>query len=49
VSVAAKRALTKAVIDIGSNSIKLRVAGKEGNRLHTVLDVTEVVRLGKRL
>ena len=41
--------LTKAVIDIGSNSIKLRVVSKEGNRLRTVLDTTEVVRLGKGL
>ena len=40
---------TKAVIDIGSNSIKLRVVSKEGNRLRTVLDTTEVVRLGKSL
>ena len=44
-----ERAQTKAVIDIGSNSIKLRVVRKEGNRLNTVLDTTEVVRLGKGL
>ena len=37
------------MIDIGSNSIKLCVAAKEGNRLRTVLDATEVVRLGKGL
>ena len=43
------RTLTKAVIDIGSNSIKLRVVSKKGNMLRTVLDTTEVVRLGKRL
>ncbi|MCL2009191.1 MAG: Ppx/GppA family phosphatase [Synergistaceae bacterium] len=43
------RALTKAVIDIGSNSVKLRIVSKKGNRLYTVLDTTEVVRLGKGL
>ena len=43
------REKTKAVIDIGSNSIKLRVVRKEANRLRTVLDTTEVVRLGKGL
>ena len=42
-------AQTKAVIDIGSNSVKLRIARKEGDRLRTVLDTTEVVRLGKGL
>jgi len=41
--------LTKAVIDIGSNSIKLRVISKKGNVLRTILDTTEVVRLGRRL
>ena len=43
------RVLTKAVIDIGSNSIKLRVISKKGNVLRTLMDTTEVVRLGKRL
>ena len=41
------RSLKKAVIDIGSNSIKLRIVSKEGNRLRTVLDTTEAVRLGR--
>lgn len=37
----------KAVIDIGSNSIKLRIVQKNGEILRTLLDTTEVVRLGK--
>ena len=41
--------LTKAVIDIGSNSIKLRVISKKGSVLRTILDTTEVVRLGRGL
>ena len=45
----AERVNSKAVIDIGSNSIKLRVACKEENKLRTVLDTTEVVRLGQGL
>ena len=44
-----RRGDTKAVIDIGSNSIKLRVVRKQGNVLRTLLDTTEVVRLGKGL
>ena len=44
-----RRTQTKAVIDIGSNSIKLHVVSKVGNRLRTLLDTTEVVRLGKGL
>lgn len=40
---------TKAVIDIGSNSIKLRVVRKQGDVLRTLVDTTEVVRLGKGL
>ncbi|MDR1622609.1 MAG: Ppx/GppA family phosphatase [Synergistaceae bacterium] len=39
----------KAVVDIGSNSIKLRVARKKGSSVYTVFDTTEVVRLGKGL
>lgn len=39
----------KSVIDIGSNSMKLRVARKKGTTVHTLVDVTEVVRLGKGL
>ena len=39
----------KAVIDIGSNSIKLRVVCKQGRLLRTLVDTTEVVRLGKGL
>lgn len=38
---------TRAVIDIGSNSIKLRVVRKQGDVLHTLTDRTEAVRLGK--
>ncbi|MDR1379136.1 MAG: hypothetical protein LBJ36_08805 [Synergistaceae bacterium] len=40
---------TKAVIDIGSNSIKMRVVRKQGLLLRTLLDTTEVVRLGAGL
>ncbi|MDR1977725.1 MAG: Ppx/GppA family phosphatase [Synergistaceae bacterium] len=40
---------TKAVIDIGSNSIKLRVARKRGETIRTLVDTTEVVRLGQGL
>jgi exopolyphosphatase/guanosine-5'-triphosphate,3'-diphosphate pyrophosphatase len=43
------RSVVKAVIDIGSNSIKLRVVRKDGGRLRTVLDITEPVRLGSGL
>jgi exopolyphosphatase/guanosine-5'-triphosphate,3'-diphosphate pyrophosphatase len=39
----------KAVVDIGSNSIKLRVACKKGAAIRTLIDTTEVVRLGKGL
>ncbi|MDR2178875.1 MAG: Ppx/GppA family phosphatase [Synergistaceae bacterium] len=39
----------KAVVDIGSNSIKLRVACKIGAMIRTLIDTTEVVRLGKGL
>ena len=44
-----RRSDTKAVIDIGSNSIKLRVVRKQGDVLRTLVDTTEVVRLGKGL
>lgn len=37
----------KAVIDIGSNSIKLRVARCRKERIEVLLDSTEVVRLGR--
>jgi exopolyphosphatase/guanosine-5'-triphosphate,3'-diphosphate pyrophosphatase len=37
---------TNAVIDIGSNSIKLRVVRRWKNVLRTLVDTTEVVRLG---
>ena len=43
------RSDTKAVIDIGSNSIKLRVARKRSGRLRTLVDTTEVVGLGRGL
>jgi exopolyphosphatase/guanosine-5'-triphosphate,3'-diphosphate pyrophosphatase len=39
----------KAVVDIGSNSIKLRVARKRGTVIRALFDTTEVVRLGKGL
>lgn len=38
----------KAVVDIGSNSIKLRVARCLEGRIEVLLDTTEVVRLGRR-
>lgn len=43
----ARSASIKAVIDIGSNSIKLRVARCRGARVDVSLDTTEVVRLGR--
>ncbi len=39
--------MVKAVIDIGSNSIKMRVAGVDGGKVHVIRDETEVVRLGR--
>ena len=39
----------KAVIDIGSNSIKLRVGRFRRGRIEVLLDSTEVVRLGRGL
>ncbi len=37
----------KAVIDVGSNSIKLRVGKVEGGKFQTLLDTTEAVRIGR--
>ena len=42
------RNAAKAVVDIGSNSIKLRVAHRRQDRIEVLLDTTEVVRLGRR-
>ncbi len=39
--------MIKAVIDIGSNSIKMRVARVVCGRVHVIRDETEVVRLGR--
>lgn len=38
----------RSVVDIGSNSIKLRVACCPAGRIEVMLDTTEVVRLGRR-
>ena len=38
----------RSVVDIGSNSIKLRVARYPAGRIEVLLDTTEVVRLGRR-
>lgn len=38
----------RSVVDIGSNSIKLRVAHCPAGRIEVLLDTTEVVRLGRR-
>jgi exopolyphosphatase/guanosine-5'-triphosphate,3'-diphosphate pyrophosphatase len=40
---------TKAVIDIGSNSIKLRVVRREEDALCLLIDKTELVRMGRGL
>jgi exopolyphosphatase/guanosine-5'-triphosphate,3'-diphosphate pyrophosphatase len=40
---------TKAVVDIGSNSFKLRVARRQKNGLRILLDITDMVRLGRGL
>ncbi|MDR2175672.1 MAG: hypothetical protein LBO82_07010 [Synergistaceae bacterium] len=40
---------TRAVIDIGSNSIKLRVIRREENALRVLIDRTELVRMGQGL
>ena len=39
--------MIKAVIDIGSNSIKMRVARVVAGKIHVIRDETEVVRLGR--
>ena len=39
--------MIKAVIDIGSNSIKMRVAKVEAEKIFVIRDETEVVRLGR--
>ena len=39
--------MIRAVIDIGSNSIKMRIARVEGGRVNVIRDETEVVRLGR--
>ena len=39
--------MIKAVIDIGSNSIKMRIAKIENKKINVIRDETEVVRLGR--
>ena len=39
--------MIRAVIDIGSNSIKMRIARVDGGRVNVIRDETEVVRLGR--
>ena len=39
--------MIKAVIDVGSNSIKMRIASVESGRVNVIRDETEVVRLGR--
>ena len=39
--------MLKAIIDIGSNSIKMRIAAVNGGRIRVIRDETEVVRLGR--
>lgn len=39
--------MIRAVIDVGSNSIKMRIARVDGSRLNVIRDETEVVRLGR--
>lgn len=39
--------MNRAVIDIGSNSIKMRIARVDGRKIHVLRDETEVVRLGR--
>ena len=41
--------MIKAVIDIGSNSIKMRIANVTKGRVNVIRDETEVVRLGRRM
>ncbi len=39
--------MLRAIIDIGSNSIKMRIAAVDGGRIRVIRDETEVVRLGR--
>ena len=39
--------MLRAIIDIGSNSIKMRIAAVTGGRIRVIRDETEVVRLGR--
>ena len=39
--------MIKAIIDIGSNSIKMRVARVDNGKIRVIRDETEVVRLGR--
>ena len=39
--------MIRAIIDIGSNSIKMRIARVESGRVNVIRDETEVVRLGR--
>ena len=39
--------MVRAIIDIGSNSIKMRIARISRGRVHVIRDETEVVRLGR--
>lgn len=39
--------MIRAVIDVGSNSIKMRIAAVESGRVNVIRDETEVVRLGR--
>ena len=39
--------MLRAIIDIGSNSIKMRIAAVEKGRIRVIRDETEVVRLGR--
>src|SRR4051812_7195308 len=38
---------TFAAVDIGSNSVRLKIASTSGNRLHTLHEDREVTRLGE--
>ena len=39
--------MIKAIIDIGSNSIKMRIARIQNHKIKVIRDETEVVRLGR--
>ena len=41
--------MLKAVIDIGSNSIKMRIANVHDDKIKVISDETEVVRLGRKM